>query len=268
MSAETPYDKIAAYYDLEHAGFTDDTELFLQFIAGTGGPVLELGCGTGRILRAIAAAGFQITGLDSSRPMLDLAQEHATMDGLEDLVTLIEGDFERVDLVPSNAFQAVLIAIDSLLHATSIDSQLRVLCAAWTALAPGGLLLLDLLHPTPGRLLAMDGGLALAGSWTLDDGSTLDKIVAQVADPVDQSIHSEIWYETTAPDSTIQRIRTGFEQRWIGQGEIELMLRLTGFHEWHIYGSYALDPLDAQSDRMIVAAEKGDSQQLTDNRPN
>ncbi len=74
MPAESPYDSIAAYYDLEHRSFTEDIDFYLQFIEAAGDPVLELGCGTGRILRGIAEAGFAVTGVDSSAPMLDFAR--------------------------------------------------------------------------------------------------------------------------------------------------------------------------------------------------
>ena len=98
MSAESPYDEIAAYYDLEHRSFTDDVDLYLQFIEAAGDPVLELGCGTGRILRGIAEAGYSVTGLDSSAPMLDFARIAA--EGLDDGITLIEGDFADPALLP------------------------------------------------------------------------------------------------------------------------------------------------------------------------
>ncbi len=58
-------------YDLEHAGFDDDIELYLRLAEVVGDPILELGCGTGRVLAPLAKAGFRVTGIDVSRPMLD-----------------------------------------------------------------------------------------------------------------------------------------------------------------------------------------------------
>ncbi len=80
--------------------------------------------------------------------------------------------------------------------------------------------------------------------------------MSQSIEPSEQLIHSEIWYEVTSADGGVKRTRTGFTQRWIGSGELLLMLQLAGFQDWRVYGSYELDPLEASSDRLIVAAEK------------
>ena len=256
MSAESPYDQIAAYYDLEHRSFTEDVDMYLQFIEAAGDPVLELGCGTGRILRGIAESGFAVTGVDSSAPMLEFARRVISLEGLGDSITLIEGDFSATNLVAPDAFGVVIVGLDSLLHATTLDDQLAVLRAAWQALDPRGQLIVDVLNPTPARLMAMDGGLTFQGAWDMGAGARLDKLVSQTIDPADQLISSEIWYEAPTADGRVKRTRTGFTQRWIGIGELLLMLQLVGFQDWRIYGSYELDPLEAQSDRLIVAAEK------------
>ena len=256
MPAKSPYDEIAAYYDLEHRSFTDDIDLYLQFIEAAGDPVLELGCGTGRIVRAIAEAGFDVTGVDSSAQMLAFARHALPAGEIEGEITLVEGDFGRNELVAEESFGVAIVALDSLLHAQTQADQLRVLRAAWTALDPRGQLVVDVVNPTPARLLAMDGDLTFSGTWGMADGARLDKLVAQHADPATQLIENEIWYEVTTATGAVKRTRTAFSQRWISAAELVLMLQLTGFQDWRIYGSYELDELDANSDRIIVAAEK------------
>ncbi len=256
MPAESPYDPIAAYYDLEHRSFSDDVELYLQFIEAAGDPVLELGCGTGRIIREVAAAGFDSTGIDSSQSMLAYARDLIASEETEGKIDLIEGDFRRNNLVEAGTFGVAIIALDSLLHATTQADQVRVLRSAWTALDPRGQLIVDVFNPTAARLLAMDGDLTFSGSWVVENGNRLDKLVAQTVDQATQSIDSELWYEVTTPDGVVTRTRTSFVQRWIGAGELVLMLQLAGFQDWRVYGTYDLDPLEAHSDRIIIAAEK------------
>jgi hypothetical protein len=142
------------------------------------------------------------------------------------------------------------------LHAATLDAQLAVLRAAWQSLDPRGQLIVDVLHATPARLMSMDGGLAFNGSWVMSDGARLDKLVSQSIESAEQLIHSEIWYEVTSVEGSVSRTRTGFTQRWIGSGELLLLMQLAGFQDWRIYGTYELDPLEAYSDRLIVAAEK------------
>jgi SAM-dependent methyltransferase len=256
MQPESPYDLIAAYYDLEHRSFTDDIELYLQFIEAAGDPVLELGCGTGRIVRAVAHAGFDLTGIDSSPSMLAFAKDALRSDELDGAVTLIEGDFGRPDLVTAETFGVAIVALDSLLHAETQSEQLRVLHAAWTALDPRGQLIVDVFNPTPARIMAMDGNIAFSGTWPTAGGGRLDKLVAQKSDPANQTIDNEIWYEVTSKDGSIARTRTSFTQRWVSAPELIVMLQLAGFQDWRIYGSYELDELDSHSDRIIIAAEK------------
>lgn len=256
MPADSPYDAIAAYYDLEHRSFTDDVDLYVQFIEAAGDPVLEIGCGTGRIVRAVADAGFAVTGVDSSSSMLKYAQDALDAGEQSGAVTLIEGDFRRDDLVNAGSFGVAIVALDSLLHAETQADQLRVLRAAWTALDPRGQLIVDVFNPTPARVMTMDGDLTFSGTWPMNDGARLDKLVAQHADPSTQMIDNEIWYEVTTADRSIERTRTAFAQRWVSAAELVLMLQLTGFQDWRVYGSYELDDLGPQSDRIIVAAEK------------
>ena len=73
-STDDPYHDIVDLYDLEHTDFEDDIDLLLNFAQVVGDPILELGCGSGRVLIPLAEAGFNVTGLDNSRAMLAKAQ--------------------------------------------------------------------------------------------------------------------------------------------------------------------------------------------------
>src|SRR5688572_18345666 len=99
---EDPYAELPDLYDLEHAGFSDDVELYLRLAEVVGDPILELGCGTGRVLAPLAAAGHRITGIDRSRPMLDRAravlQSHVS--NLLPRVTLSEGPLTDAECAP------------------------------------------------------------------------------------------------------------------------------------------------------------------------
>src|SRR5438874_377731 len=66
-----PYAALARFYDLDHAGFADDLDFWRNLARQIGGPVLEVGCGSGRVLLPLARAGFEVVGIDTSAPMLD-----------------------------------------------------------------------------------------------------------------------------------------------------------------------------------------------------
>src|SRR5919107_6264760 len=90
---DDPYAQLPELYDLEHAGFTEDIDLYLRLAEVVGDPILELGCGTGRVLGPLAAAGNRVTGIDRSGPMLDRARSmlHAQSSIDSQLVTLAQG---------------------------------------------------------------------------------------------------------------------------------------------------------------------------------
>ncbi|HEU5367193.1 MAG TPA: class I SAM-dependent methyltransferase, partial [Ktedonobacterales bacterium] len=92
------YELIAPYYDLEHAGYQEDVDLYLNYALAAGPPVLELGCGTGRLLEPLARWGIEVVGVDSSPAMLALARKRLQEGNLSMHVELIEADARTLHL--------------------------------------------------------------------------------------------------------------------------------------------------------------------------
>lgn len=251
---EDPYAGIAAYYDLEHAEYRDDLDLYLNLALVTGDPVLELGCGSGRLLVPLAEAGHRVTGLDRSRAMLDRAQRSLSDSGLSDHVLLHLGTMVEADLAPGGPFGIVIVALNGLLHLPTATEQRAALAAVRRALDPRGQLVLDLFNPTPDALRALDHTLDHEGTW-LDGGDRIDKFAARRTFPSTQTIVTELWFDRIAHDGAVRRSATSYPMRYVFPAELELMLELTGFVEWQLYGSYELDPFDETSDRLIATAE-------------
>jgi SAM-dependent methyltransferase len=250
-----PYAEIAEFYDLEHDSFQDDVLSLMNFIESTGDPVLELGCGTGRFLVPIAEAGFRVTGLDISAPMLDRARSR--INGIEGskLITLVEAELTDADSAPGGPFGVVLISLNGLLHANTSEDQRRVLASAKRALDPRGQLLIDVLNPTPHALAQFDQSVVLEGTWTRSTGETVQKFSSRRVSLSTQTIHTDLWYDIVDRNGSTRRITTQFDMRYVHPAEIELMLELAGFPSWEIYGSYDLDPFDDHSERILIAAE-------------
>src|SRR3954470_512752 len=112
----SPYDAIAELYDPWSASVVEDVGFYLEEARRAGGPIVELGIGTGRIAVPIAADGIRVIGVDSSPGMLEVCRERAQEEGLADLLDLRLGDLrsppvdERVRLVtcPFRAFLHLL----------------------------------------------------------------------------------------------------------------------------------------------------------------
>ena len=91
-SGSSPYDELAEYYDLIHTHVKEDIPFYLSLAQETGGPILELGCGSGRTLLPLVKAGYEVVGLDNSRPMLQRAELRLQASGLGNSVRLIEAE--------------------------------------------------------------------------------------------------------------------------------------------------------------------------------
>ncbi len=250
-----PYANIAEFYDLEHQAFDDDVEFYGSFIESVGDPVLELGSGTGRLLLPIAQAGFRVTGLDQSQAMLDRASALLSSHQLTDKAQLVQGSMTHAEAAPGGPFGVAILALNGLLHLETQRDQRACIASTLKCLDPRGLLLIDILNPTPDTLRGLDHSLSHQGTWRRPDGSHVDRFTSTKVNIASQRIDTDLWYDITEPDRTLRRVRTSFVMRYLHLAELELLLELAGFREWQIYGSYELDALTDHSERIIVAAE-------------
>ena len=252
---DDPYADIAALYDLEHGNYDEDVDLYLNFALVTGDPVLELGCGSGRLLVPLAESGHRVTGLDASPAMLSRARAVATEADVADRVTLFQGGMEAADAAPGGPFGIVIVALNGLMHLPTQDAQRRALAAARRALDPRGQLVLDVLHPTPTALAALDQAFSHDGTWRDADGRRVDKFAARRVLPGEQTILTDLWYDRLDDGGRVHRTATSYPMRYLHRAELELLLEMAGFTEWRVYGGYELEPFGDASDRLIVTAE-------------
>ena len=164
----SPYDAIAELYDPWSASVVEDVAFYLQEARRSGGPVLELGVGTGRIAVPIAADGIRVIGIDSSRRMLDVCARRAALAGVD--VDLRVGDLreppvqERVPLV--------ICPFRSLLHMHTDEDRRSVFAAVRELLVPGGRFVFDVFTPgsediaqTHERWLEREPGIFELARW-------------------------------------------------------------------------------------------------------
>ena len=257
LAPPAEFDRVAPFYDLEFGDFSDDLALYRGFAARAGGPVLELGCGTGRVALALAAAGVAVTGVDLSPAMLAAAREKVIAAGLAGRVTPVEDDIRRLDRLGDARFALALSAINSFLHLATRADQEAALAAARGRLLPGGLLILDLFPPDPRTLLEHDGRLVHAATYRDPrTGERIDKFGASALDAAEQRIATVFYYDRLRADGTVERTAATFALRYVGRFELELLLERAGFADLRLYGSYELDPFTAESERMIAVAAR------------
>ncbi|GIK43676.1 MAG: type 12 methyltransferase [Chloroflexota bacterium] len=249
-------DLIARYYDLLYGALDEDLPMWQTLTETTDGPILEVGCGTGRLLVPLAEAGHTLTGLDLSPVALDAARTKIKAAGLTRRVSLHQADMRDFDLSQKN-FALAFIPLNTFLHNHTADDQLATLAAIRRHLQPAGQLILDIFHPDPALLAEADGRLYFENE-TVDDltGRTVQWYWRHDIDLAEQMRHLTYILDEIDEGGLVRRVQLPFSLRLVYRYEMELLLRASGFSVETIYGSYDLEPFHSHSQKMVFVARK------------
>ena len=224
-------DRIAEVYDaLYPAGptVTAAVERLVQLAAG--GKVLELGIGTGRIALPLAAAGVDVSGIDTSAAMLDKLRAKAG----SERVSARLGDFARDDL--GSGFALVFVAFNTLFALPDQESQVACFDRVARALRPGGRFVVEAFVPDLGRF---ERGQRTS---TLVAGTDVAQLEATTHDPATQSIQSlHLLIRDGRVETYPVRLRYAFPC------ELDLMARLAGLALEARWGSWSGEPFTSAS---------------------
>ena len=230
-----------------------DVDFYVEQAKAASGPVLELGCGTGRILVPIARAGGTIAGVDSSSQMLarckeKLAAEAATVQAR---VTLQQRDIR--DFALGAKYALIIAPFRVVQQLARIDDQLRFLVAVARHLAPTGRFIFDVFNPRFDALTSADGvEREDTPELRLPDGRTLRRS-ARVARVrwIDQVSETELIYYVGD-----KRYVQAFDMRWYLAAELQHLLARGGFRVRAMYGDFGRGPLADGSPDIVTIAER------------
>lgn len=248
-----PYAVDARFYDAIHGDQRDDIGLWLSYAGRTDRPVLEVGCGTGRIALALARAGHTVVGIDPSPAMLSIARQVAEDDALD--AEFVEG--RAIDLTLAEGhYGLALVPADVFLYCEDTEEQVATLAVLGRALQFNGLLAVDLPGPLNWLDASTNGQPLLVFNGETDDGSQFDAWHVHEDDLAAQSRWLRVSYEQTADDGLVRRWQSEHRLRYVHRFEMELLLTLAGLALLDTYGDYDLGPLTNESERMILIARR------------
>lgn len=251
-----PFDPIARFYDQDDGQIQEDIPMLLAFARKTGGPILDLGAGTGRLSLPLAEAGYDVTAIDSAANMLAIARQKVEETGVGERIKIVEGDFTRFEL--ADRFGLAWCGFNGFLHLLEIEDQLAALRCWRGHLRDDGLLVIDVHNPQLEHLASADGSLVLAGRW-IDpaSGNVIHKLYASYVELGDQIYTIQRFYDETGDDGSVRRTSITFPTRILFRKELELLLIHAGYRSLTFYGDYELSPWESDSPRIIAIARPG-----------
>ena len=254
------YDEISAlYYDCYSTGLEGDVQFYIEEASKADTPVLEIGCGTGRILLPMAEAGCQVVGLDQAPAMLELTREKlASMSPeTQSRVELVEGDMRAFSL--ERRFSLITIPYRAFLHLLNPKDQRRALTCIREHLTDNGHLVFNIFDPD---LEVIATHLGTLGTGLHKDSEFIhphngNRVVVWTTrqyDPERQMLEQDtIFEELDESGQAIAKTYRPLRLRYVHRYEMRYLLELCGFKVEELYGDFRRRPFRYGQEQIWVA---------------
>lgn len=236
-------------YDLEYEAQTEDVVYYVKQASRSKGPVLELGCGNGRITLPIARSGVQIIGLDNNRHMLDhlMTKLKNEPNRVASQVSVIESDYKNIP--ECGPFPLILLPFNALHHCSTHLDVMKLFSSVRAQLAPQGRFILDCYLPDP-ILYQRDPSRRYAEQTMIDPRThrTLTSWETSQYDPLTQEHHVTYTYQEENGDkwSVELKLRMFYPQ------ELRALIDLSGFKTIAESSDFRNEPLSGQSLKWVM----------------
>ena len=247
------YDSWAGIYDSLYSYVREDIPFYVEMAKEAGGPVLELGCGTGRVTLPIAEAGVEIVGLDSSEAMLEAASRKLERLSPRGTATLTRGDMTELPAEYEGRFSLVIVPFRGFLSLLTVPEQERTLEGVRRSLAPGGRLAFNVFAPDL-RMLVEDGDAA-HHLRDVTDPETGNRLVVWHQSSHDN--HNQVIFVRLIVDAlddvgkVAERVYHDYELRYVHRWEMYHLLLRCGFEVLDLFGDFDGSEFDDTSGEMV-----------------
>ncbi len=235
-----------------------DLPFFVGMARRTGGPVLDIASGTGRILIPLARAGFEVTGLDFAPRMLAICRRKLAQEPkqVRDRSRLMRADMRQFRL--HRRFRLALVPYYSFQFLRTISDQLECLESIRRHLLPGGRLVLDLFNPAVPRMMEKRNRTfgRLGPHFKMADGRFVTRRMRfSSIDMHRQILEIESVSNVRHPGGRRERLTDRLQMRFLYRFEVEHLLARAGFRIEKIYGDFDKSAFAAdKSESLIIAA--------------
>lgn len=259
MTAERAAAALARLYDLDLSEEPGDLDLYRALAVRTGGPILELAVGSGRLAVPLAADGNDVTGVDADPAMLARARAAAAAAGKATArrLRLVEGDARTIRLDDAGAFKLAFIPLNSIFLMGSRVDQAAAVATLAAHLAPDGVAVVDVWLPDAEDLARYDGRLVL--EWAREDpgtGRTVTKTCSAAFDPTAGVVRLTTIFEEGLEGEAPARWVRADRLRLVNPDELASFAEAAGLEVETVAGDYDLGRLAPGSERVVLIARR------------
>jgi len=255
------YAFVAEYYDrvIPYRNRAD-ISFYIEAAEESGGPVLELGCGTGRVLIPIARSDVQIVGIDLSHHMLQVCHDRLQNEPEEvrARAQIFEADMRNFNL--DRTFSLITTPFRPFQHLITVEDQISCLECVNRHLVEGGRLILDIFNPSLESLTRDNLGEEFGEEPRFDmpDGrQVVRRQIVSERDVYNQVIQAELIYYVTYPDGREERLVHSFPMRYLFRYEAQHLLERCGFDVVDVYADFDKSPYGSKyPGELILVATK------------
>jgi SAM-dependent methyltransferase len=258
------YEILASHYDTGYCSKQDlvDLPFYVDLARKSGGPVLEIACGTGRVLLPVAREGIEIEGVDNSESMLRILRRNLAREPREvrERVTIHTGDMRNFRL--ERKFPLVIIPFRPLQHMYTAQDQVAALTTAAFHVGEGGRVVFDVFFPNFEGISTNIGKEILDLEWTTDTKPR--KVVRRyfrkkAYDKIQQTFRGDFVFRTYEGDNLVLEETGPLKMSYYTYQQLRALFLLAGLEPVEEYGSFGREPLDNTSQEMIFVVRKSGS---------
>lgn len=236
------------YFEAQYAQYNEDIPFWLELAQECHGPVLELGCGFGRVLRVLAEADIPVVGIDHDPGMLVRATAHISGE-IGRLVSLHQADI--LDYRLGRYFPLVISPCNTFAFLTDDEFSRAAECAR-RHLHRGGRLVLDLPAPSVDPADLTDDPELCSAFDDLETGNPVQvSSIVRLDGPL---VHVNWFYDELFPDGRVERTEIPVTYHLRGPETISGLLNSAGFESFEFFGDFQGNPCERGSSRTIVSA--------------
>ena len=236
-----------------------DRDFYLDLANEYGGPVLEFGCGTGRITLPLARRGVDVTGMDASHSMLEVlrAKLAKERERVRRRTRVIEGDFRTHYL--GDQFSLVIIPFRPMQHMYTTEDQLAALQNARRHLADDGILAFDVFNPSFAKILSGVGEEYLDFEWPAQDGT--DRMVRRYfvkeeIDLINLNFSGRFLFRLCEGDKVLSEEVQPLKMSFYTYPHLKALFYAAGLESVEEFGSFDRKPIGAEAPEMIFLLKR------------